>query len=241
MNDVDLTASEPIPTDFEGDAFDDWIGGATVAKRSVAIYGKPGLYAEYQELERERERIEAENKAGGEMAGSGLARVDGRMAEIYDEWMESKSTWIVRALDEDQTKAIEAELGDGPLKPDELVKPAPLPAKRTEQQAKSHTLRMQEYEAAKPAYDEAVKEYEAANDEYVTKLNLHIIAAAVERIDFANGRVQDSITVERLLSLKKKLGERQLLKLINASQLALLAEPEIHAPFSQDSSETDQT
>jgi hypothetical protein len=240
MTDIDTTASEAIPADLEGDAFDDWIGGATVSKRSVPIYGKPGLYAEYQELERERERIVAENKAGGEMAGSGLAKVDARLAEIYDEWIESKSTWIVAALDEDQTKAIEAELGEGPLKPDELVEPV-LPAKHTEQQAKSHTIKMQEYEAAKPAYDEAVKEYEAANAEYVTQLNLRIIAAAVERIDFANGRVQDSITVERLLSLKKILGERQLLKLINASQLALLAEPEIHAPFSSSDSQDDQT
>jgi hypothetical protein len=240
MNDVDPTASEAIPTDFEGDAFDDWIGGATVSKRSVPIYGKPGLYAEYQELERERERIEDENKGGGEMAGSGLAKVDARMAEIYEEWMESKSTWIVRALDGDETKAIEAELGEGPLKPDELVKPE-LPAKHTEQQGRSHTIKMQEYEAAKPAYDEAVKVYEAANAEYVTQLNLRILADAVERIDFANGRHRDSITVEQLEAMKKKLGERQLLKLIHASQLAHLAEPEIHAPFSPDSSETDQT
>ncbi|MFC5676073.1 hypothetical protein [Aeromicrobium endophyticum] len=240
MNDVDPSASESIAADFEGDAFDDWIGGATVSKRSVAIYGKPGLYAEYQELERELERIEAENKGGGEMAGSGFAKVTARMAEIYDEWIESKSTWIVRALDDDQTKELEAELGEGPLKPDELVEPV-LPAKHTENQAKAHTLKMRAYEEAKPLHDEAVKEHEAANAEYVTQLNLRIIAEAVERIDFANGRVQHSITVERLLSLKKKLGERQLLKLINASQLALLAEPEIHAPFSQDSSETDQT
>lgn len=240
MTDIDTTASDPIPADFEGDAFDDWIGGATVSKRSVPIYGKPGLYAEYQELERERERIEEENKGGGEMAGSGLSKIDTRLAEIYDEWMASKSTWIVRALDGDETKAIEAELGEGPMKPDELVKPE-LPVKHTDTQARAHTLKMRAYEEAKPAYDEAVKEYEAANDEYVTQLNLRILAEAVERIDFANGRSRDSITVEQLQAMKKKLGERQVLKLIHASQLAHLAEPEIHAPFSQDSSETDQT
>jgi len=43
-------------SDDFSDAFDDWIGGASISKRSLVIFGKPGLYARMQELEREYAR-----------------------------------------------------------------------------------------------------------------------------------------------------------------------------------------
>src|SRR5690554_2188570 len=64
-----ITPSESVPADF-ADVFDEWIGGATIAKRSVPIYGKPGLYAEFQDLERRLELLESLGEDGGEFAGS---------------------------------------------------------------------------------------------------------------------------------------------------------------------------
>lgn len=242
----DLTESEAIPADFdEGDAFDDWIGGATISKRSVPIYAKPGLYAEWEQVERDIEIAEAEEAGGQELGGSGSSKLKKRREEIYHEWMDSKSDWVVRALDQDDLDAIVAELEEeGFVEPESLVEPVepkPLPNKHTEQQGKAHTLAVNDYEAAKVEYDAALPDHQKAVGAYADELNLRIISAAVDRIDFASGRVQDGITVAQLRKLKKTLGERQLLKLMGASQLAMYQEPEIHAPFSQDSSEGDQT
>lgn len=246
MSDLNLTESDPVPADFEGDAFDEWIGGATVSKRSVPIYGKPGLFAEYEDLERQREKAVDEQKGGAELGGSGIVAIDERLAEIYEEWMASKSTWTVRALDEDEIKAVGATvdeaIGEEPVEPKpEHPKPADLPKNHSDQQAKSHTIKMQAYEAAKPAHDAALKVYAEAHKAYIDELNFHLIAAAVERIEFANGRVQSEITVEQLRALKKRLGERQLMSLLNAAQLAIYVEPEIPAPFSNRDSEDDPT
>lgn len=245
MTDLNLTESEAVPADFEGDAFDDWLGGATVSKRSVPIYGKPGLYAEWEQIERDIEIAEAAEAGGGEMAGSESKKLKKRREEIYYEWMDSKSDWIVRALDEDDLKEITNELeADGIVEPERLVeptKPTPLPGRHSDQQGKAHTLATNEYETAKAEYEAALPDHQKAVTAYADELNLRIISVAVDRIDFASGRTQDSITVEQLRGLKKRLGERQLLKLIQASQLAMFQEPEIHAPFSRDSSEDDPT
>lgn len=242
----DLTESQAIPADFdEGDAFDDWIGGATVSKRSVPIYAKPGLFAEWEQVERDIEIAEAEEGGGKEMGGSESSRLKARLEEIYHEWMESKSDWVVRALDEDDLKEIvEALKEEGTEEPEALprpVEPKPLPAKHSDQQGKAHTLATNEYDAAKVEYDAALPDHQKAVSAYADELNFRIIAVAVDRITFASGRVQNEINVAQLRKLKKTLGERQLLKLIEASQLAMFQEPEIHAPFSRDSSEDDQT
>lgn len=242
---ITATPSEPIPADFEGDAFDEWIDGATVSKRSVAIYGKPGLFAEYEQLERDLDVAEAAESGGEELGGSASKRIRRRLAEIYAEWMDSKSNWVVRALSEEDFEDIKETLkNEGVEEPDDLpepTRPKDLPARPSEQQSKSHTLRMAEYEAAKTEYNEAYPEHAKAVAAYADELNLRIIATAVDRVEFASGRVQESITVAQLRSLKSKLGERQLLSLINASQLAMYQEPEIPAPFLRTSSEDDQT
>lgn len=242
---ITATPSEPIPADFEGDAFDEWIDGATVSKRSVAIYGKPGLFAEYEQLERDLEVAQAAAKGGEEMGGSESKRIERRLGEIYAEWMDSKSNWVVRALSEDDFDAIKEQMAEeGIVEPDPLPEPVPpkdLPAKRTDQQGKTHTLKTAEYETAKAEYDATLPDHTKAVTAYADELNFRIIATSVDRIDFASGRVQDSITVEQLRKLKKRLGERQLLSLISASQLAMYQEPEIPAPFSRTSSEDDQT
>lgn len=245
MSELDPTASEPIPADFEGDAFDDWIGGATVSKRSVPIYAKPGLYAEWEQIERDIEIAEAEEAGGAELGGSESSKLKKRREEIYYEWMDSKSDWIVRALDEDDLKEITDELeAEGVVEPAALkepVEPKALLAKHSDQQGKAHTLATNEYETAKAEYDAKLPDHQKAVTAYADELNLRIISVAVDRINFAAGRTQDSITVAQLRGLKKRLGERQLLKLIEASQLAMFQEPEIHAPFSRDSSEDDPT
>lgn len=235
-------ASESIPTDF-ADAFDDWIGGATVAKRSLPIYGKPGLFAEYEALERELQLAERYEEHGAEFAGSPTRTIEARMQEIHDEWMASKSTWTVRAIDGDEIEAIKAE--DPPLvepkAPAAPKPPAPLPAKRTAQDEKRFTLESQEFDKAKAEYEAAMVEHEPLAKAYNEELNYRVLSHVVERVEFADGRVIDGVTVDQLRRLRGSLGEKQILALFNAAMLAAMQESEIPAPFSRTTSESGRT
>lgn len=233
-NEITPVTSESVPADFD-DAFDGWIAGASIAKRSVQIYAKPGLYARYEELQRELEIAEAFEKDDETLGGSQVEEVVAKMKTLYDEWVASKSTWTVRALNDGDYKTIEADMSaDGLVEPDELIEPKPLPEKHTDQQGKSHTEAVKKYTAALPAYQEVLTAHADAT-------NLRVISRAVVGIKFADGRTKDSITLAQLETLRERLGERQLLSLIQASQIATYQEPEIPAGFSRRTSEDDQT
>ena len=135
--------SDSVPADFE-DEFDAWIGGATISKRSVAIYAKPGLFAEYQELAREREVLEEAEQGEGSLGDDRLSVIDARMSDLYDEWLASKSTWIVRALLDEDYKAVK----EGLVEPTPLVAPV-----EPEPLAEKHSL------ADERAFEKAKKIY----------------------------------------------------------------------------------
>ena len=234
--------SEALPADFDGAAFDDWIAGATVAKRSVVIYGKPGLYAEYEQLERDLEVAKSNEEHGAELAGSEVRRIERRMRELYDEWVASKSTWIVHALDDEALTALKEQEPalvepEAPKPPEEPV----LPERPTVQQQKSHELARQAYEKAVAEHAAATKAHDRKHAAYAAEMNFRAIAAAVERVEFPDGRVAGEVSVGQLRAMHARLGEQQLLRLVTAIQLAGLTEPEIPAPFWSDGSEVDPT
>lgn len=237
-----FTPEDTTPADFS-EAFDEWIAGATVSKRSVPIYGKPGLYAEYEDLERQLEKAQQLGEEQQEMAGSEIGRIQRRMEEIYHEWVDSKSTWVVRALNEDEVERIrkqEPELVE-PVEPTKPKAPEALPDRPSDRQARAHTVAQQRYEQELVEYETKRAAYEKELGEFSAEMNLRGIAAAVERIEFANGRVADGVTVEQVRQMKEKLGTRQITSLVTAAQLAAWSEPEIPAPFSRSSSKDDQT
>ena len=83
--------SEPVPVDFAS-AFDDWIAGASVSARSVTVYAKQGIRAEYDKLEAElaiAQRVADEDKSLGDQ---GVASIHERMEALYNEMLASKST-----------------------------------------------------------------------------------------------------------------------------------------------------
>lgn len=242
MSEHPIAPSESVPADF-ADAFDEWIGGATIAKRSVPIYGKPGLYAEFQDLERRQALLESLGEDGGEFAGSESSKIEQRMRELYDEWQASKSTWTVRAVDSDELdelKVQEPALVE-PTPPEKPDAPAPLPAKHDAAEAKRFTLDTQKHRAAMDQYEAAVADYEPKAKAYSLELAYRTIAACVVKVEFADGRTIDHVTVEQVRRLRESLGERQILSLTTAAQLAALQEPEIPAPFSPRTSQDETT
>lgn len=211
--------SEPVPVDFP-DVFDDWIGGASIATRSVAIHAKPGLYADYQKLERELKIAEDMTKGETSIGDTGVDDVLEKMKALYDEWMASKSTWIVQAISEDQVKAIRETV------------PFPEPPPPVADDADK---------AVKSAHDKAIEVHNADFTKANNEANLLILVDAVTRIEFADGRTVDGVTADQLRKMRSTLGSRQMLSLVQAATLAALEEPEIPSPFSQRSSKTDRT
>lgn len=237
------TFGEPVPTDF-ADVFDDWIAGASIAKRSVVIYGKPGLFAEYEQIERELEVARESEKHGAELAGSDVARLEQQLEELYAEWVASKSTWVVRGV---TPETLERAKAQEPAIEEPTAPEAPeLPKNATDQQKRAHTVAMQRHA-------EAVAEYEAATDVYNDEINLRCIAWSTLSIEFSDGRKVEAqidddgeviapvVGVDRLRNMKRRLGEAQLLKILSAAQMATVVEPEIPAPFSRSTSESDPT
>lgn len=225
--------STPVPVEFdEGNAFDDWIAGGSVAKRSVVVYANPGLYAEYQHLENEYAIAKAREADGAELAGSESEKILGRMEALYDEWMASRANWIVQALSQSRIRECEA-MEPALTEPVEPPRPI-LDANASETAQRSHTVKMQKFEKEYAAY---VKALEAYNDE----LNMRCLAAATERIEFADGRTVSEISVEQIRTMRATIGDLQVTKLASAVTLSTIEEPEIPAPFSLRTSEDDQT
>lgn len=217
------------PEDF-GAAFDSWISGATLSQKSIEIYGNMGLYAEYEQLERDL-KIAQSAHAGDEasMEDSTVADIEQRMVELYEAWQSSKSTWTVRGVTRDDSR----ELSE--LYP-ELKLPDDLPADADE--------------AARTKHAAAVAAFEKRSDDR----NYAILERTITRIEFADDRVMSAefdddqvkitrpaITAAQLAKLRARLGEVQYIKLIGASKLAAVKEPVIPAPFSRSSSRGDQT
>lgn len=218
------------PADF-GDVFDDWIGGATLAKKSVDIYGRPDLYAEFEKLDRQ---LKAELAVRGDddepaMDDSVVSDLEQQLVDLYEKWEASKSTWTVRAMPRDAGKAIAREHPD-----QTAVEPLPEDADET----------------AVAAHQSAVDAFEAQSD----ARNYAILEQVITRIEFSEGRVieaviaddghtmvRPAITTKQLATMRARLGDWQYIKLIQASKLAASTEPVIPAPFSRTSSRSDQT
>jgi len=226
---TETTDSTIKPEDF-GAAFDAWIGGATLSQKSIEIYGNPGLFAEYEKLERDLKiaKAEAESEEAS-MSDSKVADIEEQMVDLYNKWQASKSTWTVRGVTQADSKELSEKY------PDEELPKAP------EADADA---------AAKKAYKDAV----AAYDANVDGRNYAVLERTVLKIEFADGRtmeaefaddqvtiVKPAITAAQLAKLRQRLGEVQYIKLIGASQLASLQEPVIPAPFLRNNSKGDPT
>lgn len=214
---------EVTPLEDFGSVFDAWIAGASLTRIPVTIYGKQELFEEYTRLREEREIVASEEEAVERAMSerSRLSEIDERIEEIYDEWMASKSVWIVEDISE-QLDAIQETVGKAPVMPEKPV----LPKKASDVQQRSHTVKMQQYETDIAEYEKAAKTW---NEEYA----LHTTAAAVVRIEFADGRTVDGVTVDQIRQLARKVGEKQVNRLQTAIRDAMMREPVITAPLSQ--------
>lgn len=246
LNTPDLDAGEAVPVDFD---LDDWIDGGSVSQRSVPIYSRPDLMADYEEWERRYKDAETRTKAGDVSLGDEdeLAALEAEGEALLKQWQASKADWRVRAL---SIEEIEEIAGRAPTFPDlpKFLEPEPaLPRDHSTGKAPSGawlagkaawTARHDAFlSEQKPEADALAKKRAAAVDE----TNLESIAAAVVSIDFANGAHADGVTVAQLRKMRAKIGPNQVARLIQAATLATYAEPDLSVPFSRATSKGDRT
>lgn len=207
MSDVNVGESVPVGDDF----LDRWLETGTVAQRSVVVYGRPDLFAEYEDLERQLRVAEQAAKGDQSLGETGVDTIIEEMERVYGEWMESKTTWFIRALTEDE----QAEARKAGKFPKDL------PDDATEAQKAKHE---------KQTAEAASRVNCAAISKALVKIENH-----------KGEVVATSITPEQVDRFRQRLGERQMVNLIAASMVASSEDAEIPVPFSRRSSETDRS
>lgn len=245
MTEQDQTTDTPTD-DFN---LDDWINGGSVTRRSIDIYSRPDLYAEYEELERRLQnalaRAQVDEASLADTEDEELVELREAIQENYDAWLASKSTWRVRALDpEDEIAPLQETIpkyDDLPTFPEK----APVaPRDRAGNATKAFEERLAAWEKRRDEYIEGqAGEAKALMEKRVKaaeQYDLDCIALAVETIEFANGAVANGVTVEQLRKMGKGIGPQQVKRLLLAALQATTEEPTIPVPFSQTASKGDR-
>lgn len=217
---------------------DFWIAGGSVTRRSVEIHFDGAVLAEIDELTREYDLIKREQSGEASLTES-IDRIDEineRLEALADRYESSGSTWVVRALVDDDFDAIRATHPE-PTAPKIPEVPAEPNDDAPEQEKAEYREALGRREAVAPE----VAEYEKAAATWADTYNLEGMARAVVEIRWKSGRVDAGVTVEQLRAIRAKYGTAPLLKLQAATTDATDKEPVIPAPFSRGTSQPDLT
>lgn len=210
-NTENIDSSESVPAGE--DWFDSWLSTGTVAQRSVDIYGSPNLMADYDQLKRKLDIAEQREKGGVELSNTEQresTQILEQMEKLYSDWMKSKSTWFIRALSYEETRAINKE-ADGLEEPGEKAT-----------------------QAEKDEYQQKVEEVNERTD------LMAIQQALVRVEDANGNTVMENITIPQLRNLKAKIGMLQMSRLVQASLVASSQEPNMPVPLSQSNLKNDR-
>ena len=192
--------------------FDQWLNTGTVAQRSVEIYGRPDLFAEFESLERQLSVAKEIEESGDKVLGdTGVETIEKKMEDLYAEWQKSKTTWFIRALTSAEIEQIKDDCGF----PDDLPDDADKAAER---------------------------EHEKANEKANTKANHEMVARALVKVQNPAGEtVKESITPAEVEQLHARLGDTQILRLVAAAMVAMTQEVSIPVPLSRKNSKADRS
>lgn len=227
--------------------FDAWLDGATITQASVEILQRPDLLARYADWERRYDRAEAEwADTVDERSASDpdpLAAIKAEGEALLEQMQASRATWYVRAMSDDDQKAIEAAF-PLPEQPESFKEHAPKPVHApTEVQGKAFLRGMEAWELRKQAFvAEHAKEFEDWRDEVkkvVDQRDAESIARCVVSVEVGGRQIADHITHEQAAVLGEKINPLQVKKIVNAIVEATTAEPEVPADFLSRTSASD--
>lgn len=194
---------------------DEWLSSGTLAKRAVEIYNDPALVAEYDILSQRLAAAQAADPAGAEetMAGGPVAEIIEAMQRLHERWEASKATWTVRALTEDEVKAIVDSHPD-PEIPEIIRGKKAVGEVWTDEQRAAGAAHLDAREAV------------------MTERNLAMIALAVTEVRTPRG-VAAGVTLEQVRRLRARPhGKTQTIRLVEAVESATAGEVEVPRPTS---------
>lgn len=200
--------------DLAGFNLDQWIETGTTANEQVVIYANRALAGEYTALER---RLAALEDAGDESIENGAeqAALLRKMEDLYERWQASKATWTVRALSDEEVRAV-YDKHPTPKAPQKPADDAPAEVKQAWQGAMEMHLR-----ALTLATDER---------------NLAYVEAAVTRVETTLGAVA-VVTIDQLRRMRNRPhGSQDLNRLIEAVNRVTQGDVEVPRPTSPGSS-----
>lgn len=230
-----------MPSTVESRAFslDEWIESGTVAQRTVELFNDRAVPDRLAQLEKRRRIAAQVAEETGEAAVTDVpevAEIDAEMQRLWEQWQASKETWVVRALSNEEIRALQ-KAHPVPTQPPALSKKATAATKT------AHQAKVDEWtEAALRVRDEA---------------DLHYLTWALVRVETAKGTAvahgtpldldggpsddfRPAATVETLKTLRARPGrQNDIAKILAAAVDATKADVEVPAPFSQPSSRTD--
>lgn len=197
------------------DWFDSWLETGTVSQRSVDVYGRPDLYAQYEDLERKYAIAKAQEKNGPERDLTELSasnQILEDMEKLYSAWMKSKTTWFMRALNEDEI--------------DDARDEANFP---TEPEFKKGI--------AEDAKKKVQAKFERDKSKAESAANYAMVSKSLVKVTNQDGdEVKKSITPTEVEKMREKIGDLQILRLVAAAMVASTQEPTMPVPLSPENS-----
>lgn len=210
---------------LDQDAFDldEWLSTGTLARRAVPIYNDPALVAKHDILV--QKLADAQATASDEEAsigqGSAIADLHEQMVALHQRWEDSKATWTVRALTEDEVREA-AEQHPDPQIPAILGLPKPAGGTWSEEQLA------------------AGRDHQEAREKAQTARSLAMIARAVVEVRTTRGATTH-VTVEQIHRLRARPhGKTQTQRLLDAVLSATSGEVEVPRPTLPGRSDSDR-
>lgn len=211
--------ADPIlEDDFDLDA---WLSAGTLARRAVQIFNAPHLAAEYDILATRLAEAEATTADEDATVGTKTAvhSIHAEMSALADRWEASKAFWTVRALTEDEIRAIYEQHPDPDVP--ELIRKKRAPGEVWDDEQRA-----------------AADAFVTARDENVNERNMAMIACAVVEVS-CGGRTRRSVTVDQVRKLRARPhGKEQTQRLLSAIESATTGEVEVPRPMLPGRSET---
>lgn len=206
----ELDTGQPVDVD-ENSWFDSWLETGTVAQRSVEIYGRPDLFAQFEDLERKLAIAKEVEKAGEKTVGdTGVDTIIEQLESLYAKWQASKTTWFIRALTSAEIEEIREDC-HFPEEPD------------------------------KDATEDQVNAYRKANNKADTDANQRMVSRALVKVENPDGKVvKEAISPAEVAAMRSKLGDNQVLRLVAAAMVAMTQEVSIPVPLSRKNSKSDR-
>jgi hypothetical protein len=198
--------------------FTDWLRTGTVAKQVVVLHNDRAIPGRLDLLERERATaVRAAADAEASITeGERVAEIDAEIDALAAAWHQSKETWTVRALSEDEVAEIS--------KRHPVPSPPAQPKRGTDDAANK---------AAESAHEQAMLEWAEQGKAIRDEANLDLVATAFVSLSTAAGSTT-TITADALRELRKIPGRQSdFQKLLDAAVTATQEDPELPAPFLQ--------